>query len=72
MVARQVHGPNIPCFPAIILARRIAAGQHPAPGARPCLGLIELDELLGSMDHLDITTTAAGPGIDEHWPRECK
>ena len=72
MVARQVHGPNIPCYPAILLARRIAAGQRLEPGARPCLGLIELDELLGSMAHLDITTTAKGLGIDEHWPRQGK
>lgn len=69
MVARQAHGPNIPCFPAIILARRIAAGHRLEPGARPCLGLIDIDELLGSMKHLDITTTAIGPGFDEHWPR---
>ncbi len=70
MVARQVHGPNIPCFPAIILARRIAAGQQLEPGARPCLGLVDLEELLGSMEHLDITTSAIGPGINEHWPKE--
>lgn len=68
MIARQVHGPNIPCYPAIILARRIAAGRPPEAGARPCLGLIELDELLGSMEHLDITTTAVGLGVDERWP----
>ena len=68
MVARQVHGPNIPCYPAIILARRIAAGQYLEPGARPCLDLIDLDELLGSMEHLDITTAATGLGIDERWP----
>lgn len=70
MVARQVHGPNIPCFPAIILARRIAAGQPLEPGAKPCLDLIGLDELLGSMEHLDVSTTVLGPGIDEHWPRD--
>lgn len=70
MVARQVHGPNIPCFPAIILARRMAAGQRLDAGAKPCLGLIGLDELLGCMEHLDITTWAAGTGIDERWPRE--
>ena len=70
MVARQVHGPNIPCMPAIILAKRIAAGQQIEPGARPCLDLIDLEELLGSIEHLDITTTAAGPGIDERWPKQ--
>lgn len=69
MVARQVHGPNIPCYPAIILARRIAAGHRLEPGARPCLDLIELDELLESVSHLDITTSVVGIGIDERWPK---
>lgn len=69
MVARQVHGPNIPSFPAIILARRIAAGQRSEPGARACLDLIGLEELLGAMGGLDITTSVRGPDIDERWPR---
>jgi len=68
MIARKVHGPNIPCMPAIILARRIAAGQAPSPGARPCLDLIDLDELMKSIGHLDITTTVKGPGIENCWP----
>ena len=68
IVARQAHGANIPCLPSIILARRIAAGQRIAPGARPCLDLIDLDTLLGSLDGLDITTVARGPGIDDRWP----
>ena len=72
MLARQVHGPNIPCYPAIILARRIAAGQQLEPGARSCLGMIDLDELLESMEHLDITTSAIGPGVDDQWPRQRK
>ena len=67
MVARQVHGPNIPCMPAIILARRIASGERIAPGAKPCLDLIGLDELLGSISHLDIDTVVSGPGIDDRW-----
>lgn len=67
MVARQVHGPNIPCIPAINLARRIAAGEAIAPGARPCLDLIDLDELLEAISHLDITTTVTGPGVDDRW-----
>lgn len=70
LIARQAHGPNIPCLPAIILARRIAAGERMAAGARPCLDLIDLDELLRAMEHLDIDTFASGPGIDERWPKQ--
>jgi NAD(P)-dependent dehydrogenase (short-subunit alcohol dehydrogenase family) len=69
MIARRGHGPSIPCFPAIILARRIAAGEQVAPGARPCLDLIGLDELLLAIGHLDIETCASGPGLDERWPK---
>jgi saccharopine dehydrogenase-like NADP-dependent oxidoreductase len=36
------HGPEIPCMPAILLARRWASGQAPLPGARPCMGLLAL------------------------------
>ena len=67
IIARQVHGPNIPCVPAILLARRLAAGERIAPGARPCLDLITLDELMQRIAHLDITTTVSGPGIQDHW-----
>jgi len=69
LVARQAHGPNIPCIPAILLARRLAAGDAIAPGARPCLDLVGLDEIMEAIEELDIETTAAGPGFDELWPR---
>ena len=72
MIARQVHGPNIPCVPAIILARRIAGGERVAPGARPCLDLISLDELLTAIEHLDIVTFVSGPGFDDRWPRQSR
>jgi hypothetical protein len=67
MIARQVHGPYIPCVPAILLAKRIAAGEEIASGARPCLDLITLDEIMSAVDHLDISTIATGPGVDERW-----
>lgn len=72
MVARRAHGPNIPCIPAILLARRIAAGEAIAPGARPCLDLLNLDELLRAVAHLDITTSVVGPGFEEHWQQDCR
>jgi hypothetical protein len=68
LVARQGHGPNIPCFPAILLTRRVAAGEQLDAGARPCLDLIGLEELLGAMAHLDISTSAVGAGLDDRWP----
>lgn len=67
MVARQVHGPNIPCIPAILLARRIAAGEQIAPGARPCLDLVTLDEIMAAITHLDIDTIVTGCGLKEQW-----
>jgi hypothetical protein len=70
MIARQVHGPNIPCIPTILLARRLAVGSKIEPGARPCVGLLTLDELLGAMSHLDVTTIATGNGIEDRWPKQ--
>ena len=44
IIARQGDGPIIPCIPAILVARKLAAGQVIAPGARPCLDIVTLDE----------------------------
>lgn len=38
------HGPEIACMAAIALARRLAAGERMAPGARACVELVRLDE----------------------------
>lgn len=67
MVARQVHGPNIPCIPAILLARRLAVGASITAGARPCLDLIGLDDIMDAIAGLDIDTVATGPDLDERW-----
>ena len=67
MIGRQVHGPNIPCIPAILLAKRLAANQSIEPGARPCLDLLGLDEMMQAIGHLDIDTFAAGPEVDDRW-----
>jgi hypothetical protein len=60
IVARQGHGPFIPCMPAIILAKRFAAGELPQRGARPCLDLIDLDDFLSALQGLDVTVLRDG------------
>ena len=67
MIARQVHGPNIPCIPAILLAKRIAAEDGVPPGARACLDLVNLDQIMSAIAHLNIDTVATGPDVDERW-----
>lgn len=42
--AENNHGPEIPCTPAIILARKLARNELSTRGALPCLGLISLEE----------------------------
>ena len=44
LTARSNHGPEIPCTPALILARKLAADKIDARGARPCMGLFTMAE----------------------------
>ena len=57
MVVGQGDGPQVPCTPAIVLARKLAAGSLVARGAMPCLGLFSLDECLRALDRFDVRTT---------------
>ncbi len=57
LIARQGHGPAIPCMPAILLARRLARGLA-TRGAMPCLDLIDLPDYLAGLEGLDITVLA--------------
>jgi NAD(P)-dependent dehydrogenase (short-subunit alcohol dehydrogenase family) len=54
LIARQNHGPEIPCSPALVLARKLAAGQISARGAFPCLGMFTLSEFDTEISDLDI------------------
>lgn len=54
LTARQNHGPEIPCSPALILARKLAADEIPARGALPCLGMFSLAEFENEISGLDI------------------
>lgn len=55
MIARSGHGPNIPCMPVILIARRLAHGGSLPIGARPCIDVIALPEYLSALEGLDIT-----------------
>jgi hypothetical protein len=57
LTAHQNHGPEIPCVPALILARKLAAKQITMRGAFPCLGMITLSEFDVEVSDLDIKWT---------------
>jgi Saccharopine dehydrogenase NADP binding domain len=44
LLAQRGHGPEIPCLPAIVVARKLAAGTLMQRGALPCMGLMTLAE----------------------------
>lgn len=54
LVAGNNHGPQVPCFPAIALARKLLRGEVLTRGALPCVGLLALDEILEVGNGLDL------------------
>jgi saccharopine dehydrogenase-like NADP-dependent oxidoreductase len=54
LLARQNHGPYIPCGAAIALARKLANGASLPVGAMPCVGLLSVKEFLAPLRNLDI------------------
>ena len=56
LLADNDHGPQIPCFPAIALARKLLRGEVRARGAMPCMGLLTVEEILAVGHGLDLRT----------------
>jgi saccharopine dehydrogenase-like NADP-dependent oxidoreductase len=54
LVARENDGPNIPCAASIALANKLASGQAVPAGAMPCMGLLNVDELMEPLKGLSI------------------
>jgi hypothetical protein len=54
LLAAQNHGPQIPCGAAIALVKKLARGEVLPPGARPCVGLLSVEEYLEPLRELDI------------------
>jgi saccharopine dehydrogenase-like NADP-dependent oxidoreductase len=59
VIARQNHGPYIPCGAAIALVRKIASGVTLPRGAMPCMGLLTVEEFLDPLGDLDINEKVA-------------
>ena len=52
LLALYGDGPQVPCTAAIVLARKLASGSLRERGARPCMGLLTLEELqVGLQDY---------------------
>lgn len=54
LLADQDHGPFIPCFPAIALARKLVRDEISVRGAMPCMGLLTVDDILCVGEGLDL------------------
>jgi hypothetical protein len=60
VVAGSGHGPQIPCVPAILLAKRLHEKDSTiAHGAFACVGLIKLEAYLSELSRFDIETFEA-------------
>jgi NAD(P)-dependent dehydrogenase (short-subunit alcohol dehydrogenase family) len=56
LTADAQHGPEIPCMPAILLARKLANGGIAQRGAFPCTGFLSLPEFEREFARWRITT----------------
>lgn len=57
LTARNGVGPVIPCIPAIVIAGRLARGESFEPGARPCQGMMTLEQFGDATRDFAITWT---------------
>jgi saccharopine dehydrogenase-like NADP-dependent oxidoreductase len=55
LTARKGDGPQVPCIPAIVIARKLARREWLKPGARPCQGMMTLQEFSDATRDLAIT-----------------
>lgn len=54
LIARSGDGPYIPCIPAILITKKLAAKNLTMRGAYPCMGIITLNEYLDGLKDLAI------------------
>lgn len=61
LLAGNNQGPHIPCAPSVALVKKYARGKLTARGAMPCMGLLDVDEILNAIPALDLQ-------VIENWP----
>ena len=54
IIAKNNHGPYIPCGASVVLANRLVGGGRLPAGAMPCMGLLTVAEYLGALGGLDV------------------
>jgi hypothetical protein len=54
LVAGRNHGPEIPCAPAIVLAKRMLGTGTRERGAKACVGMIDLGNVAAELAEFDI------------------
>jgi saccharopine dehydrogenase-like NADP-dependent oxidoreductase len=59
LTAHKEFGPFIPCMPAILITRQLAAGTLETRGATPCVDLIDLETYLNALDLYPVTSSVS-------------
>ena len=55
LTARNNHGPEIPCTPALVIAQKLVRNTVPERGAYACLGMVSLAEMEESLSGLEVS-----------------
>lgn len=55
LLAQHNHGPEIPCSPALILARKLVADKISATGAKASLGLFSMSDFEQELSDFDVS-----------------
>ena len=58
VLATENHGPYIPCAPIVALLQKITRGELPDPGARPCMGMLSVDDILSVLKGFSVREIA--------------
>ncbi|OGO90173.1 MAG: hypothetical protein A3F10_06405 [Coxiella sp. RIFCSPHIGHO2_12_FULL_42_15] len=58
LIAKDGDGLQVPTVPAVILAKKLIAGEINTTGAMPCVGLVSLEEYLHELKEFHIQTLA--------------